>query len=77
MANKKQLYGNEIEPLVDNINSTKTTNTAFILMFPCLILAAMAALYATSIPGSVLAIALAIYQFLMLKKFITDYYKLR
>jgi len=75
MANKKT-YGDEIEVLEKDI-STKATNTAFILMFPCLILAGMAALYANSIAGSVLAIALGIYQFLMLKKFIEDYYKTR
>ena len=55
----------------------KATNTAFILMFPALILAGMAAFYATSVWASMLAIALAIYQFLMLKKFIGDYYKIR
>jgi hypothetical protein len=52
------------------------TNTAFILMFPSLILAGMAALYAP-IFGSLLAVALALYQFLMLKKFIEDYYRNR
>jgi hypothetical protein len=76
MANKNKLYGDETE-LLEKETSTKATNTAFILMFPCLILAGMAALYATSIPGSVLAIALGIYQFLMLKKFIEDYYRTR
>lgn len=52
------------------------TNTAFILMFPTLILAGIAGIYA-SFPAKVLAIALAAYQFLMLKKFIEDYYKNR
>jgi len=51
----------------------KSTNTAFILMFPSLIIAGMAALTGT-ILSSLLAIALVIYQFLMLKKFIEDYY---
>jgi len=53
----------------------RATSTAFILMFPALILAGMAALFATAIWVSLLAIALAVYQFLMLKKFIDDYYK--
>ena len=55
-------------------DSEKTTSTAFILMFPAFILAGMAALWAP-LYGSLLAVALAIYQFLMLKKFIEDYYK--
>jgi len=53
---------------------SRSTNTAFILMFPALILAGMAALYSASIMGSFLAVALAVYQFLMLKKFIENYY---
>lgn len=52
----------------------KATNTAFILMFPALIIAMIgiiwSPLYATAI-----IIALAIYEFLMTKKFIEDYYK--
>lgn len=54
----------------------KSTNTAFILMFPSLILAGIGALYAPLF-GSLLSIALVIYQFLLLKKFIEDYYKNR
>jgi len=53
----------------------KITTTAFFLMFPCFILAGMAVLYSPGLPGGVLAIALSIYQFFMLKKFIEDYYK--
>ena len=53
----------------------KATNTAFILMFPALILAGMAGLLAVTIPSKLLVLALAFYQFLMLKKFIQDYYK--
>ena len=53
----------------------KITTTAFFLMFPCFILAGMAVLYSPTLPGGVLAIALSIYQFFMLKKFIEDYYK--
>ena len=58
----------------DGIASKKATSTAFILMFPALILAGMAVFYAP-VYGSLLAVALAIYQFLMIKKFIEDYYK--
>ena len=54
--------------------SNKTTNTAFILLFPSLILAGMAVYFATSIISSGFAIALAIYQFIMIKKFIEEYY---
>ncbi len=57
------------EKAVDN----KSTNTAFILMFPTMILASIAAYYAPLI-GSVVAVALALYQFLMMSKFIKDYY---
>ena len=53
----------------------KATNTAFILMFPALILAGMAGLWAATLYAKFLVIALAFYQFLMLKKFIQDYYK--
>ena len=53
----------------------KATNTAFILMFPALILAGMAGLFAISLWSKLLVIALSVYQFLMLKKFIQDYYK--
>jgi len=53
----------------------KSTNTAFILMFPALILAGLAVVSLTSFWLKVLACALAVYQFLMLKKFIEDYYK--
>ena len=61
----------------DKEQTGKATNTAFILMFPALILAGMAAFSAQSILSSLLALALAVYQFLMLKKFIEDYYKNR
>ena len=53
----------------------KATNTAFIIMFPALILAGMAGLFVPTLYGKLLVIALAAYQFLMLKKFIQDYYK--
>ena len=52
----------------------KVTNTAFILMFPTLIIAAVAIAYAPIIV-SMISIALTVYQFLMTKKFIQDYYK--
>ena len=51
----------------------KATNTAFILMFPALILAIIAVYYTPLLLG-LLAILLVIYQFLMLKKFIEEYY---
>lgn len=54
----------------------KITKTAFILMFPALLLAGIGGLYAP-IYGKVFILALAIYQFLMLKQFIEDYYKNR
>jgi len=54
----------------------KTTSTAFLLMFPALVIAGFAALY-SPIGISLLSIALAAYQFLMLKKFIQDYYSTR
>jgi len=53
----------------------RVTNTAFILMFPALILAGMAGLWAPSIYAKFLVISLAFYQFLMIAKFIQDYYK--
>jgi len=53
---------------------SKATNTAFILMFPSLLITIIAVLSAVSYV-SLLAIGLAIYQFLLLKKFIEDYYK--
>jgi hypothetical protein len=52
----------------------KTTTTAFILVFPTLLLAGMAALFAEGIWARVLVTALGIYQLLMFKKFIEDYY---
>ena len=51
----------------------KATNTAFILMFPALIIAGIAAMYAP-IWGSLIVVLLSFYQFLMLKKFIDDFY---
>jgi hypothetical protein len=55
---------------------SRATSTAFILMFPALILAGIA-VFLAPLPVSVLAIALAVYQFLMIKKFIEDYYRKR
>jgi len=59
----------------DEQEEKRATNTAFILMFPALILAGMAGLWAPTIWAKLLVIALGAYQFLMLKKFIQDYYK--
>jgi hypothetical protein len=53
----------------------KATTTAFMLMFPALILAGIAVVYAASFYAKALVIALVLYQFLMLNKFIQDYYK--
>ena len=51
----------------------KSTNTAFLLMFPAVILAGIAAFYSPALISFV-CIMLALYQFIMLKKFIEDYY---
>lgn len=75
MAKQKKIKF-EMKENIPNAIEQKATNTAFILMFPALILAGMAALYAPVV-GSLLAIVLALYQFLMLKKFIEDYYVMR
>ena len=72
IAKMDELAKKEEEYLVEK----RATSTAFILMFPAFILAGMAALFAP-VYGSLLAVVLAIYQFLMLKKFIVDYYKNR
>ena len=58
------------------MSEKKATKTAFILMFPALILAGMAVFY-SPLYGSLLAIALTIYQFIMLKQFIEDYMRHR
>jgi len=60
----------------EKARDNKATNTAFLLMFPALILAAGMAFWAP-LYASLLAIGLAMYQFLMLKKFISDYYNAR
>jgi Flp pilus assembly protein TadB len=53
---------------------SKSTKTAFLLMFPALIIGIIAAYYGPLLI-SVIAIALAIYQFIMLRQFIGDYYR--
>ena len=58
----------------ENPKDAKATSTAFILMFPALILAGLAVFYAP-LGISLISVCLAIYQFLMIKKFIEDYYK--
>jgi len=55
-------------------DDSKTTKTAFILMFPALIIAAIASMY-SPLAMSVIVVALAVYQFLMLKQFIEDFYR--
>jgi len=57
----------------DTKEEKKSTNTAFYLMFPSLISAAVAVYYAPLLVG-LITLALAIYQFLMLKSFIQDFY---
>ena len=52
----------------------KETSTAFLMMFPALIIAILGLAYAP-VWAALVIIALVIYQFLMLKKFIEDYYK--
>ncbi len=52
---------------------SKETNTVFILLFPALIIAGIAVLYAPLF-ASIIGIALAIYQFLMINKFVVDFY---
>jgi hypothetical protein len=54
--------------------SSKSTGTAFILMFPAFILAIIASIYSTGYMP-LIVVALSIYQFLLIKKFIEDYYK--
>lgn len=51
----------------------KVVSTAFLLMFPALIVAAIAAFYAP-VMISFVAIALCLYQFIMIARFIKDYY---
>lgn len=72
----KEISGVDIDSLFEESASKeerKSTNTAFYLMFPSLISAAIAAYYAPLIV-SFIAIALAIYQFLLLKSFVQDFY---
>ena len=82
MARKKDIKDFEVprpdeEVLEAEREDKKSTNTAFILMFPALILAVIAAYCAKSVAVSLLAVALALYEFIMTKKFIQDYYKNR
>jgi len=56
------------------LKEKKATNTAFILMFPSLIIAMMGIIW-SPLYATMIIIALAIYEFLMTKKFIEDYYK--
>jgi hypothetical protein len=58
----------------EKYDEVKATNTAFILMFPALLLAGIAVFYAVNWL-KLLVLALTVYQFILLKKFIQDYYK--
>jgi Flp pilus assembly protein TadB len=51
----------------------KLMNTTFLLLFPALIIAIIAVYYSTVIMSAI-AIALALYQFIMIRKFVEDYY---
>lgn len=63
-----------MKPVEMTPQERKTTSTAFILMFPALIIAAIATYYAP-LGASFISIAIAVYQFLMLRKFVEDYFK--
>lgn len=63
------------ENIEEKQTERKSTNTAFYLMFPTVILTASAMYYPPSLGEKLIYLALAIYQFLMLKKFIEDYYQ--
>ncbi len=67
---KKKLKINTAE-----VDSTKATSTAFILMFPTVLLTLIAVVSASDLLLSAFAIGLSIYQFLLIKKFIEDYYR--
>ena len=50
------------------------TSASFVLLFPSLIIAVIAISYSTT-AFSFIVVGLAIYQFLMVKKFLEDYYR--
>lgn len=54
----------------------KVTSTTFLQLFPCLIIAVIAVVSA-SIGLGMIAIGLFIYQFILLKKLVEDYYRTR
>ena len=57
----------------DTLEERRSTTTAFLLLFPTLILAAIGVFFA---PAGVaaLSVLIAVYQFIMTKRFIEDYY---
>ena len=71
MKNKTKNKGLQ-EEIVD---SDKVVGTAFFLMFPALLTAIIAAFSSPHLGVRALVVALAVYQFLLLKKFIQEYYK--
>jgi len=73
MKAKEKLDYTEAEE-IELKEDRKATNTAFIMLFPALIISAIAVLNSDMYLGSI-AIMLAIYQFVMAKKFIVDYYR--
>jgi len=82
MAKRKEIEDLEVpkpdeETLEEEKQDKRSTKTAFILMFPALILAIIAAYCSKSIAVSLLSVALALYEFIMTKNFIQDYYRNR
>jgi hypothetical protein len=70
MDNKKdKTLVEKVEKKMEN----KETSTAFILMFPTFILAVLTAYFAPAGIG-IIGLAISIYSFIMIKKFISDYY---
>jgi hypothetical protein len=72
---KEKIVKEKKEP---SLEEKKIINTTFLLLFPFLIVGIFAVLF---IPGniwwtSLIVIALIFYGFLMLKKFVEDYYKI-
>lgn len=71
MAKKEQ------EEQIDDKKMSKETSTAFLTMFPTLIIGVLAIATTTNVGIALVIVALIIYQFLMQKNFIENYYKNR
>jgi len=61
----------------ETAEEVKETNAAFLLMLPSVLTTCLAAYYVPTIIFKLVVVVLGIYQFVMLKKFIVDYYKNR